>query len=71
MPMWEYELFVMQLNNIVKDENDQQKQEMDKYHVQEYMDMARPGNMQKMMQGPKMPAAPKMPSYNINVPKYK
>ena len=57
MPFWEYEIFIKQINALVKDENDQQKAQMDKYHVDEYMDMARPKNMQKMMSGmqPKTP----------------
>ena len=52
MPMWEFELYMTQLNEIVKEENDKQKKEMDKHHVNEYMEMARPRNMQKMMQNP-------------------
>lgn len=52
MPMWEYEIFVMKLNELVQEENDKQKKEMAKHHVDEYMDMARPGNMKKMMSNP-------------------
>lgn len=65
MPFWEYELFVNHLNELVKEENDQQKAEMDKYHVNEYMNMARPGNMQKMMSS----AQPKTPNMgNMSMP---
>ena len=31
MPMWEYEMYIMQLNEIVKEENEGQKREADKY----------------------------------------
>ena len=49
---------------LVKDENDRQKSEMDKYHVGEYMNMARPGNINKMMSN----AQPKMPNMNVSIP---
>lgn len=55
MPMWEYEIFIDQLNQIVKEENDKQKKEMDKYHVDEYMKMASPKNISKMTQPQPMP----------------
>ena len=60
MPFWEYELFIMSLNEQVQEENDRQKAEMDKYHVDEHMDSMRPGKMQKTMSSmtPKMPAMP-------------
>lgn len=65
MPMWEYELFIMKLNELVQEENDKQKKEMDKHHVNEYMDMTSPKNMKKMMNNPQM-TMPKMPSgYNF------
>lgn len=63
LPAWEYELFIKQLNDIVKEENDKQKSEMKKYRVNEYMNMARPGNMNKMMSN----SMPKMASPNINM----
>lgn len=52
MPMWEFELYVKTLNEMVEEENDKQQKEMDKYHVKEYMDMSRPSNVKKMTQGP-------------------
>ena len=52
MPMWEFELYVKTLNEMVEEENDKQQKEMDKYHVKEYMEMSRPGNVKKMTQGP-------------------
>ena len=55
MPMWEYELFLQELNNQVKEENKQQEAEMEKYHINDYRKMADPKNMNSMMKGPSMP----------------
>lgn len=53
MYMWEYELFIRELNELVEEENNQQKKEMDKYHVNDYMKMSNPKNMQQnMSRGP-------------------
>ena len=52
MPMWEFELYVKTLNELVEEENDKQQKEMDKYHVNDYKNMANPKNMQKMTQPP-------------------
>lgn len=52
--MWEYEMFIDEMNRQVKDENNQQQAEMDKYHVNDYMKAANPKNTQKMA-NPKMP----------------
>lgn len=67
MPYWEYEIFVKHINDLVENENNQQEQAMNKYHVDEYMNMARPGNMQKMMSNaqPKMPDMSKMSMPNF------
>ena len=57
MPMWEYEMFIDELNKQVKDENKRQQEEMDKYHVNDYMKNMKnmnPSNMAKMSQ-PKLP----------------
>ena len=64
MPMWEYELFLQQLNELVKDDNDNQKREMDKYHINDYQKIMNPPQMNKMVP-PKMPnySMPKMPKY--------
>ena len=61
MPFWEYELFIKYLNDAAQEENDKQQAEMDKYHVGEYMNMTRPGNISKMTQS----AIPKMPNMNM------
>lgn len=60
MMYWEYEMFIDALNNIMKDENDAQQKEMDKYHVGDAMKMMNPRNMDRMTQGPKMPDMSKM-----------
>jgi hypothetical protein len=64
MPMWEYEMFMKTLNEVVKEENKKQKDEMDKYDINSYKKMTNPSNMNKMMN----PSIPKMPS--MNMPKF-
>lgn len=65
MPMWEYEMYLGYLNDLVKEENEQQQAEMDKHNIKDYQKMTNPKNMQKMTQPPKMPS---MPS-SIKLPK--
>ena len=64
MPMWEYEMWMDSLSNLVKEQNDEQQEQMDKYHVNDTMKMTNPNNMSKMMNPKvpefKMPAMPKM-----------
>lgn len=52
MPMWEFELYIKTLNELVEEENEGNQKEMDKYHVKDYMNMAKPKNIQKMTQPP-------------------
>jgi hypothetical protein len=61
MPVWEYELFIEQLNNLAKEENEQQKGEMDKYNhgIRGYNNFTK--NASKMS----TPSMPKMPSMNL------
>lgn len=40
MTMWEYELWIDALNNQIKEDNDAQQSEMDKYDVDKYKKMA-------------------------------
>ena len=69
MPYWEYEMFRDSINEQVKEENDRQQKEMDKYHINEHMDAMRPGKMQKMM-NPKF--SPQMPSFGtMKTPSFK
>lgn len=60
MVYWEYEMFLDALNDQIKETNEQQQGEMDKYDIDKYQKMAQ--NPQKMM--------PKMPNMNINMPKF-
>lgn len=69
MPYWEYEIFRDSINEQVKEENDRQKAEMDKYHINEHMDNMRSGKMQKMM-SPKF--NPQMPNFGtMKTPSFK
>lgn len=67
MTAWEYELFMKELNNIVKEENKRNEQEMDKSGYNDIKKYSDPGYMNKMqrsytnnMKMPKMPSVPKM-----------
>lgn len=62
MPYWEYELWMKELNDQVKEENDSQQEQLDKYHVEDTMSSIRSGKLMKNMT-PQMPAMPKMPSF--------
>jgi len=63
MPMWEYELFMEQLNSIIKKENKEQKEEMDKYHLDDVAKATNPRNLRSLA-NPQMPKVPniKLPS---------
>ena len=65
MPMWEYEIYIKCLNDLVKEENDQQQAEMDKHNVNDYQKMANPRNLQRAIQTPKTPSIPS----SIKLPK--
>lgn len=54
MPMWEYEIYMKFLNESVKEENDQQKKEMDGYDVKGYKKLANPSNLQKSISTPNL-----------------
>ena len=60
MHVWEYELFIQYINDEVKEENDKQQKEMDKYNINDYRKMSDPSRIQKMSQ-PQMPKM-QMPS---------
>lgn len=70
-PAWEYELFIKQLNDLVQEENDKQKSEMKRYHVDDYINSANPKNMNKMVSGmtPKMPNMSSMNMSSMKMPK--
>ena len=70
MPAWEYEIFMKELNKLVKEENDRNKQEMDKSGVSDAQKMANSKNIRKMQQS-SMPKTPSMPSMgSIKMPKF-
>lgn len=62
---WEYELFIKELQERVQEDNDKQKAEMDKYHLNDHMDNIRKGNYNKPL------SMPKIPSINMNPGKMK
>lgn len=75
MPFWEFELYMKELERLVKEENEENKKQMDKSGAKDAMKMTKPGYMQKMMkdsqpkmpnfsQSFKMPTTIKMPSYH-------
>ena len=66
MPAWEYELFMQELNRMVKEENEKNKQEMDKAGLDKAQKMSDPNYMAKQQRQmmPKMSnfgSMPKMP----------
>lgn len=67
MYMWEYEIFLKELNSIVKKENKEQQEERDKYKVGDYRKLANPNSAMKManQSGMKMPSMPSAPSIRM------
>lgn len=63
-PAWEYEMFMKELNQMVKEENDRNKKEMDAAGIKDAKKMSDPKYMERMQQNatPKMPEMPKMPT---------
>lgn len=60
MPMWEYELFISELNNQVKEENDRQQKEMDNYNIPDPRKLSNPQSLMKSYNGiSKTPSIPK------------
>lgn len=68
MAFWEFELFVKEMERLTKEEQEQQKKELDKSGAKDAMKMAKPGYMQKMMQN-QANMMPKMPNTNLQMPK--
>ena len=64
MAFWEFELFTKELERLVKEENEQQKSELDKSGAKDAMKMTKPGAMQKMMSN-SMPKMPKIPDFKM------
>lgn len=63
MPAWEYELFMKEINNAVKEENERNQKEMDKVGLDKAQKMSDPKYAQRMAQNqmPKMPKMPQLP----------
>lgn len=63
MPAWEYELFMKEINQAVKEENDRNKKEMDNAGIDKVQKMSDPKYMQSMQNKytTKMPSMPSMP----------
>lgn len=61
MPAWEYELFMREINQAVKEENERNKAEMDKAGYDKAQKMSDPKYAQKMAQN-QMVKASKMPN---------
>ena len=64
MPMWEYEIFMEAINDLVKEENKEQQSQMDKYGANNAMKTTNLNNINKMQKF----ATPKIP--NFNIPKF-
>lgn len=64
MPMWEFELYVKKINELVEEENENQQKEMDKYNIKEYQKLANPKTLNRMTQ-------PQTPNFNnIKTPNF-
>ena len=57
--MWEYELFMDELNNRIKEENKEQEEEAKKYDIDKYKNMAN-----------KPPKIPNFTTSQFKMPKY-
>ena len=60
MPYWEYELWMKEINDVVKQENEEQEKQMQQYKINETMANLQSGKMTPKFDAPKMP---KMPSF--------
>lgn len=66
MTMWEYEMFMKELNDQVQEENEKQQGEMKKYNLDKAMKMTDPSYMKKQQEA----YTPKIPSMNFSMPKF-
>lgn len=64
MPAWEYELFMKEINQAVKEENERNKAEMDKAGYDKAQKMSDPKYAKHMAQN-QMPKMPNMNSFKI------
>lgn len=67
MPMWEFELYIKQLNELVEEENERNKADEDSKDMRKYRKMADPGYIRRTAQSamPKMnmPSIPNMSGF--------
>ena len=68
MPMWEYEYFIRHINDLVKEENQRNEQEQEKYKINDYKRMANPNNMRRSMPSGLSSKIPSMPG--MSMPKF-
>lgn len=59
MPMWEFELYIKQLNELVEEENERNKAEEDSHDIKKYRKMADPNYIKRNAQS-YMPSIPNM-----------
>lgn len=64
MSAWEYEIFMKEINNAVKEENERNQKEMDKAGVDKAQKMSDPKYIERMQQN-SMPKMPDMGSFKM------
>lgn len=66
MPAWEYELFIKEINRIVKEENKKNEQDMQGYNIDDIKKMSNYNDIKKMQKS----SIAKTPNFNnIKIPK--
>jgi hypothetical protein len=70
MPAWEFEIFMKEINEAVKEENERNKQEMDKSGISEAQKMSNPNNVRRM-QNAHMSKMPSLGSMSTNMGSFK
>lgn len=70
MKYWEYELWMEELNRLVKEENDKQEDEMKKSGIKDQMNKTQ--KMQRNYSNPPVRSytQPKIPNINPSIPKF-
>ena len=63
LPYWEYEMMVTQLQQLVKEENEKQSNEMKKHNIGDITKMANPNNMSKQLHNMQPKRSFKAPFY--------
>jgi sortase (surface protein transpeptidase) len=66
MPMWEYELFMKELNNAIKEDNKRNQEEEEKYNLKDIKKYSSPESAKReAMKSVKIPSMPSYPSGKI------